>query len=80
MVANLYIMRDPRGEAAISNYNGAYNTNDTVNWKPAQRARIQKLYGFDPIDWSFKKETGLFFITDDKFRSCFNQASEIHDR
>ena len=80
VVANLYMIKDPRGYFAISNYNGAYNTNDTVNWTPAQRARIQKLYGFDPTDWSFKEQTGLFFMTDDKFTTCFQAVDEIHDR
>lgn len=40
VIANLYMIKDPRALLAISNFNGPWNTNDTVRWTVPQRNKI----------------------------------------
>ena len=32
VIANLYILKDPRAELSITDYTGPWNTNDTARW------------------------------------------------
>lgn len=80
MIAYLYMMKDPRGPLQLTDYNGAWNTNDTTSWTPDLRQYIIRKYGLDPTNKALKQDTGIFFMGHDKFFTCFSSTDESWDR
>lgn len=80
VVAYVYMMKDPRGPLALTDYNGKWNTNDTASWTPDFRQFIIRKYGLDPTSWALKAETGIFFVGHEYYMSCFSSTDESWDR
>ena len=58
----LFLIRDPYGKNAISKSTMPWRPEDTENWTPAAKREVEFLFGFDPTDPVYAKETGLFFL------------------
>lgn len=59
---SLYLVKDPNGPAAITDYKLAWNNRDTTRWTKNYRLQVQIAYAFDPVDQEFYKQNGIFFV------------------
>lgn len=70
VVESFYVVRDPRGPLANTDWNGRWNVNDTSRWTGFYKDFVGAKYGFDPTDYAFFKESGIFLVAWDEI-GCF---------
>jgi len=79
VVESFYVVRDPRGPLALTNYTRKWNVNDTTSWTPELRLGVSAKYGFDPLDRDFFLKTAIFLVAY-KDMECFMRVVELWDR
>lgn len=74
----MYMMRDPRGPKHLNRPNITWNYLDVDSWLPEYKAQIKG--DIDPLDQNFFFKSGVFFLNDKDFKSCFSGFAQARDK